>query len=140
MTGDSLVSKATNDAFRDGWERIFQNESIIPETPPSIKDFVGRDVTIGQYFAYPLMFGSSSSMALYQLTEIRDDGGVKALKINESYGFNPAYKYRKWQYDYATGEGTYIQMTPEEIDKVNNKRSTLRMFSERACLVDYAKV
>ena len=39
ITGDSLISKTSNDAYRDGWERIFGNKS--PSLIPSAESHVG---------------------------------------------------------------------------------------------------
>ena len=102
-----------------------------------IKDFLGREVNIGDYFAYPLTVGRSANMALYQLKEIRPNGSVKAHKINASYGFNRFSKYKKWVYDETTRDGDWVDMTEAEKAKVDGKLSSLSMFAERACKTDY---
>lgn len=98
-----------------------------------IKDFIGQDVVVGDYFAYPLIVGRSASMAIYQLMDV-DEKGVKARKLNESYGFNGSWKYKKWD-----GNGNeHRDMTEEERAKVDAKTSRLSMFHERAILLkDY---
>lgn len=102
-----------------------------------IKDFLGRDCDVGDYFAYPLTVGRSASMALYQLKEIKADGGVKAHKINESYGFNACTRYKNFIWDEVTREGEWVDMTAAEKAKVDGKLSNLSMFTERACKTDY---
>lgn len=102
-----------------------------------IKDFMGRECQVGDYFAYPLTVGRSASMALYQLKEIRPNGSVKAHKMNESYGFNAANRYKKFVWDDLTNTGGYVDMTEAEKAKVDSKTSSLSMFTERACKTDY---
>jgi hypothetical protein len=102
-----------------------------------IKDFIGQDVVVGDYFAYPLIVGRSASMALYQLVSIGEAGKVKARKLNESYGFNNSWRYLTWT-QLPTGEWDHVQMTDKQRAKVDAKTSTLNMFHERAILLkDY---
>jgi hypothetical protein len=52
-----------------------------------MKDFLGQDVQVNEYFAYPLTVGRSACMALYKLVGVLEDGvKVKAIKIESSYG------------------------------------------------------
>jgi hypothetical protein len=101
-----------------------------------MKDFIGQEVNVGDYFAYPTIVGRSASMNIYQLREVVK-GKARAHPINRSYGLaeNP---YRVFDYDPAKGGGYYRDMTPKEREKYDNKCSTLQMFSERAILLkDY---
>ena len=102
-----------------------------------IKDFLGRECDVGDYFAYPLTVGRSANMALYQLKEIRPNGSVKAHKIDASYGFHYESKYKKWIWDNLTNTGEYVDMTEAERAKVDAKLSTLGHFEKRACKTDY---
>lgn len=77
----------------------------------TIKDFVGQDAKVGDYFAYALVVGRSASQAIYQLREILPEGKVRAHKIDESYGFNNTWKYKKCEYDKQLGEYRYRDMT-----------------------------
>lgn len=109
-----------------------------------MKDFLGREVNPGDYFAYPLIVGRSASMGLYQMVAVVEGKDiwsstnvtlkVKARKINASYGFNNEWKYKKWDSDAG-----YVDMTEAEKAKVAAKLSTLSLFSERACKIEYAE-
>lgn len=101
-----------------------------------IKDFLGREVSVDDYFAYPLSIGSSNCMALYQLKVILDDGRVKARKVVESAGAS-FHKYRFFKYDEINNTGEYVEMTPEQRQAVDRKTSVLNMFESRACKVYY---
>jgi hypothetical protein len=101
-----------------------------------MKDFIGQEVNVGDYFAYPTIVGRSASMNIYQFRGIVNDK-VKAHPINRSYGLkeNP---YKVFEYNTETKHGYYRDMTPKEREKYDNKCSTLQMFSERAILLkDY---
>lgn len=100
-----------------------------------MQDFIGQEVTVGDYFAYPLIVGRSASMAIYKLHSTFEDGRVKAIKQDESYGFDSSYKYKKTIYNVADNKYECIDMTPAEREKVDNRTSTLNMFSERAVLL-----
>ena len=102
-----------------------------------IKDFLGRECEVGDYFAYPLTVGRSASMALYQLIEIKPNGGVKAHKINASYGFNADTRYKNFIWDKVQSTGEWVDMTEAEKAKVDGKLSSLSMFTKRACKTDY---
>lgn len=101
-----------------------------------IKDFLGREVNVGDYFAYPLSIGRSNCMALYQLKVILEDGRVKARKVVESAG-SSFHKYRIFEYDAINNTGAYVDMTPEQRHTVDSKTSVLNMFQTRACKVEY---
>jgi hypothetical protein len=104
-----------------------------------MKDMLGQEVNVGDYFAYPLVAGRSANMAIYQFKEETVDGKVKAKPITRTYGneyfnqvLNLPSKYCKWVHD----KGEFQPMTQKERDKVDfreeNKRSTLLMFTDRA--------
>lgn len=103
-----------------------------------IKDFLGREVSVDDYFAYPLSIGRSNCMALYQLKVILDDGRVKARKVAESAG-SSFHKYRIFEYDSVNDTGQYVDMTPAQRHAVDSKTSVLNMFQTRACKVDYTE-
>jgi hypothetical protein len=107
-----------------------------------MKDFLGREVSPGEYFAYPLTSGRSAMMALYQY--VSDDGtNVKAHKVEDSYSHDSwrnDNKYKKWVYDGVTGQGMYINMSDAERAKVDGKVSRLGFFSARACKTEYTPV
>ena len=47
-------------------------------------------------------------------------------------------RHQKFVYDEVRGEGEYVLLTPEEIEKLENKMSSLGKFSKRAVLLkDY---
>ena len=103
-----------------------------------IKDFLGSEVSVDDYFAYPLSIGRSNCMALYQLKVILDDGRVKARKVVETGGLS-AYKYKLFEYDAVNNTGQYVDMTPEQRQAVDRKTSVLNMFQTRACKVEYTE-
>lgn len=103
-----------------------------------IKDFLGREVNVGDYFAYPLSIGRSNCMALYQLKVILDDGRVKARKVVDTGGLS-AYKYKNFEYDAVNNTGAYVDMTPAQRHAVDRKTSVLNMFQTRACKVEYTE-
>ena len=103
-----------------------------------IKDFLGREVLVDNYFAYPLSAGRSNCMALYQLKLILDDGRVKARKVVESGGPS-MYKYKNFEYDHVNNTGAYVDMTPEQRQAVDRKTSVLNNFETRACKVEYTE-
>ena len=98
-----------------------------------MKDFLGNDVEMDDYFAYPLTIGSSCQMAIFQYKGIHPSGvGVKAKPVTRSYGRTPFYE--KW----VPSVRAYRPMTQEERDKIDNATSTLKLFSQRAILLkDY---
>jgi hypothetical protein len=96
------------------------------------KDFLGREVNVGDYFAYPLTLGRSATMALYKLISFNESGSVKACKICSSYGGDT---HRYMMYDYKILE--YRDMTEAERIKLDSKTSTLNHFESRACKVEY---
>ena len=89
-----------------------------------MKDFIGQEVNIGDYFAYPLTIGRSAAMAVYRLVKINESGTVGANKIDATYSIAP------WRYD--EGESRWRDMTPEERAKVDSKISTLKFLNKRA--------
>lgn len=113
-----------------------------------MKDLLGREVQVGNYICYALTAGRSANLAIYQVKEVLEDK-IKAIKIEESYGnrYNNYFvstvdcknvkskeiprKYAK----YSGKLGGYIEMTPEEKLKVDNKTSTLSM-PERIFILD----
>lgn len=116
-----------------------------------MKDILKREIQVGQYIAYGLMVGRSANLAIYRVKEVTEDS-VKGVKIIESYGVDqlqntprdghPApLRHMKWvaEYDalgnYVLGSGNYVEMTPEEKLKVDNKTTTISM-SERAMILD----
>lgn len=116
-----------------------------------MKDILKREIQVGQYIAYGLMVGRSANLAIYRVKEVTKDS-IKGIKLIESYGVDqlentprdgyPApWRHMKWvsKYDalgyYILGSGEYIEMTPEEKFKVDNKTTTIRM-SERAMILD----
>lgn len=108
-----------------------------------IKDLVGNEVGPGDHFAYALTVGRSASLAIYEFVDIKGER-VRAIKKVESYGSldNSEYKlkmrHKKFVYDEAKGEGEYVSLTPKEIEKLDNKMSSLGKFSKRAVLLkDY---
>jgi len=102
-----------------------------------MKDFLGQDVQVNEYFAYPLTAGRSACMALYKLVGVLEDGvRVKAIKIESSYGFDHSWKYKTYKKS-KEGVYEYRDMTDTEKHKLDNKASTLNEFSKRACKVDY---
>lgn len=95
-----------------------------------MKDLLGREVQVGNYICYALTAGRSANLAVYQVKEVLDNK-IKAVKIDESYGWGNSWKYRT--YDRKLGE--YRDMTEEEKFKVDNKTSTLSM-PERIFILD----
>jgi len=97
-----------------------------------MKDFLGQEVNVGDYFAYPTIVGRSASMNVYQFRDIVN-GKVKAHPIERSYGLygNPYEVFDLLE----EGKYGYRPMTPKEREKYDNKCSTLQMFSERAILL-----
>lgn len=104
-----------------------------------MKDFLGRDVAPGDYFAYPLTIGRSACMALYQFVEVNEAGNVKAKKIDESYVslWKTENKYKKFSYDEDTGLGKMVEVSPKQRAAIDAKLSTLLNFTARACKTDY---
>ena len=91
----------------------------------NIKDFIGQEVNVGDYFAYPLIIGRSASMAIYKLHSITDDGKGEAIK-KHAPRHRSTWKYKKW-----------VDMNDAERMKVDNKTSTLQLFTiYKACSVD----
>jgi hypothetical protein len=43
ITGDSLITKSTNDAYRDGWERIFGKKKSENQNPNQPEKHTGSD-------------------------------------------------------------------------------------------------
>jgi hypothetical protein len=84
-------------------------------------------------------------MALYKMVAIVESTDhrdkpvlkVKAHKITESYGDN-GWKYHIWERPAVEGVSGWRDMTDAEKAKVDAKTSTLTMFSERACKVEYS--
>jgi len=108
-----------------------------------MKDFLGNEVKQGDYFAYPLIIGRSANMAIFQFDCVKD-GKVKAKPMERAYGGDStSNKFKVWERVFNDkGEyvsGAYRDMTPKERaheeDKINRRRSTLQMFSERALLL-----
>lgn len=107
-----------------------------------------REIQVGQYIAYGLMVGRSANLAIYQVKEVTKDS-VKGIKLIESYGVNQLeeleegchvpMRHKKWvsRYDVLGNfvDGDYVEMTPEEKIKADNKTTTIRM-SERAMILD----
>lgn len=108
---------------------------------------LGQEVNVNDYFAYPLVAGRSANMAIYQFKEETVDGKVKAKPIERTYGnhyidsinkeLNLPYRYLKWEWSAEPDvRGKCVEMTQKEKDKVDfkleNRRSTLQKFSERA--------
>ncbi len=98
-----------------------------------MKDFLGQEVNVGDYFAYPTIVGRSASMNVYQFKDIVN-GKVKAHPIDRSYGMANKDPYQVFYYNSNDDYG-YRPMTPAERKKHDNKCSTLQMFSERAILL-----
>lgn len=93
-----------------------------------IKDFLGAEVKMDDYFAYPLTIGRSANMAIFQFKGLNKSGNVKARPIKRAYN-NDFTKYKKWS------GFSWVEMTEAEKAKVDAKLSTLTMFSERALLL-----
>lgn len=104
-----------------------------------MKDFLGRDVAPGDYFAYPLTIGRSACMALYQFVEVNEAGNVKAKKIDSSYisSWETKHKYLKFAYDAVSDTGKYVEVSPKQRAAIDAKLSTLLNFTARACKTDY---
>lgn len=92
-----------------------------------IKDFLGAEVKMDDYFAYPLLAGRSANMAIFQFKGLNKSGNVKARPIKRSYG--DFSKNNKW--DKVSGK--WVPMTDDE--KLNCKLSTLTLFDKRALLL-----
>jgi len=97
-----------------------------------MKDFLGQEVVVGDYFAYPTVIGRSAYMSVYQFKDVVN-GKVKAHLVHRSYNMakNP---YQVFYYNSSDDYG-YRPMTPKEREKHDNKCSTLQMFSEQAILL-----
>ena len=91
-----------------------------------IKDFLGFEVKMDDYFAYPLTIGRSANMAIFQFKGLNKNGNVKARPVKRAYNNNDLFKYKKWN------GSVWVEMTHDEKAKVDAKLSTLTMFSERA--------
>jgi hypothetical protein len=107
------------------------------------KDLVGNEVGPGDHFAYALTVGRSASLAIYKFVDIKGER-VRAIKKVESYGSLDMSEHRlkmrhqKHMFNEATGRYEWMKLSPEEIEKIDNKTSSLGKFSERAILLkDY---
>lgn len=96
-----------------------------------IKDFLGTEVKMDDYFAYPLTIGRSANMAIFQFKGLNKSGNVKARPVKRAYGGSHLFKYRKWD----KNKRDYVDMTEGERAKVDAKLSTLMLFSQRALLL-----
>lgn len=99
-----------------------------------MKDFLGVEVQIDDYFAYPLIIGRSANMAIFQYKGVTENGSVRGRPINRSYSYgqyNDSYKYKKW--DRKTDK--WVDMTDAEKAKVDNRTSALSKFEERAIIL-----
>lgn len=96
-----------------------------------MKDFIGQDVNAGDYFAYPLTCGRSAVMAIYKFHSETDSGNVRGIKVEHSYNRDESWRYKV----YVGGEQVWREMTTEEREKVDNKTTTLKHFSDRAVLL-----
>ena len=92
-----------------------------------IKDFLGSEVKMDDYFAYPLTIGRSANMAIFQFKGLNKSGNVKARPVKRAYGMYT--KYKKWI------GSNWVEMTDAEKAKADEKTSTLTMFSQRALLL-----
>lgn len=96
-----------------------------------MKDLLGREIQVGNYICYALTAGRSANLGVYIVREVQEEK-IKAIKIESSYGhWDDSFKYKKW--DKKPGE--FVEMTPEEKFKVDNKTSTLSM-PERVFILD----
>jgi hypothetical protein len=98
-----------------------------------IKDFLGHEVNLDDYFAYPLTIGRSANMAIFQFKDLNKNGNVKALPIKRSYK-NDLFRYKKWI------GSALVELTEAEKIKVDSKLSTLTHFSRRAILLKDFKI
>jgi hypothetical protein len=96
-----------------------------------IKDFLGTEVNLDDYFAYPLISNRSANMAIFQFKGLNENGNVKARPIKRTYEGGKFFKYIKW--DKTIGD--YVDMTESEKSKVDGRLSTLLDFSHRAILL-----
>lgn len=94
-----------------------------------IKDFLGKEVEIDDYFAYPLVIGRSANMAIFQFKGTNKSGNVKARPVKRAYDGGDFLKHKKWN------GSAYVDMTDGEKAKADQKTSTLSKFSERALLL-----
>ena len=106
-----------------------------------MKDLLGRKVEVGNYIAYALICGRSANLAIYLVKEVFDYK-IKAVKVNESYGYGKnvilldsgieiGSRYVTWD----TESKKWREMTPEEKFKVDNKTTTLSK-PERIFILD----
>lgn len=109
-----------------------------------MKDLLGREINAGNYICYALTAGRSANLAVYLVTEAREDS-IKACKITSSYGSGTwlltlkdgrtvPRKYCKFVY--KPGEDSYFEeMSEQEKVKLDAKTSVLKM-PERVFILD----
>lgn len=98
------------------------------------KDFLGNEINVDDYFAYPLTVGRSAAMAVYQFKGLHESGSAKARQIHHPY-INEEYRYKTW----CRKEGGYRDMTEAERLKVDSKTSKLHCMESRAIKLDNYK-
>lgn len=113
-----------------------------------MKDLLGREIKVGNYICYALTVGRSANLGVYIVREVQEEK-IKAIKIESSYGMNlydwnvttidcknaPSKEIPRKYAKRASKLGGWIEMTPEEKFKVDNKTSTLSM-PERVFILD----
>ena len=103
-----------------------------------MKDFLGNEVNVGDYFAYPTIVGRSASMNVYEYVETTDNGYVKARPIERAYGknvFKDGLPYCCFDWNEANRTFVKSKDWEKKLAKFKDKCSTLQMFSERALLL-----
>lgn len=100
------------------------------------KDFLGNEINVDDYFAYPLTVGRSAVMAVYQFKGLYESGSAKARQVDHSWrGNNKEYRYKTW----CRKEGGFRDMTEAERLKVDSKTSKLNYMESRAIKLDNYK-
>lgn len=69
-----------------------------------MKDSIGQEVNVGDYFVYAQRQGSSVWTELMQVVSI-ENGKVKATGMSKE-------RYRKWSYDWEAKKGEYVPCKP----------------------------
>lgn len=90
-----------------------------------IKDFIGQDCDVGDYFAYSVLSGRSPVLGIYKLVEIRDEYRVTAQLVAGN-----SIEWKKKTYDYDTGK-----FIPCEV-----RKSYLQGFCNKAIKIDHSRI
>ena len=95
-----------------------------------VKDFLGNEINIDDYFAYPLIIGRSANMAVFQFKGTTPSGKYRGRPVKRAYDtWNAPLKYQIWK------GGEYRDMTVEERAAADAKTTTLNLLHERAILL-----